>query len=317
MNKTEKLIIIGSGPAGLTAGIYAARAHLNPVIIEGKKPGGQLMGTSYVENWPGEKKILGPTLMMNMKAHAEHFGCTFVSEDVVKVDFSHKPFKLWTHKDKEFHAQSVIIATGATPKRLGVPGEERYWGKGVTSCAVCDGAFYVDKKVIIVGGGDTAMEDAAFMTKFTKDITVVHIGDKLTASAAMQEKVLRNPDIKIIYNSTVTAINGNDTTVESAVITHQQTKEEKEVPVDGIFVAIGLNPQTTLFKGQLDLTPYGFMKITNHTNTSVQGVFAAGDVSDDRYRQAITSAGAGCMAALDAERYLASREIVPHTPSFM
>lgn len=302
---THKLIIIGSGPAGLTAGVYASRANLKPLIFEGKQPGGQLTGTSYVENWPGQKSIMGTELMMQMRDHAKHFGCTFIGEEIVKVDFSQRPFTLWTHKNKEFRAEAIIIATGASPKKMGIPGEQEYWGKGVTTCAVCDGAFYPNKKVIIVGGGDTAMEDAHFMTKFTNDITIVHILDKLTASHAMQQYVVNNPNIKIIYNSTISTITGNGSHVTSATITNQQTKQTQEVPVDGIFVAIGLNPNTVPFKGQLDLTSYGYVKVHNHTRTSVEGIFVAGDVADERYRQAITSAGAGCMAALDAERYLA------------
>src|SRR5581483_5690844 len=188
------------GPAGLTAGIYASCANLNPLIIEGKNPGGQLMRTSHDENWPGNKSILGHTLMGNIKDHAKHFGCRFVSHEIVKVDFSKRPFTLWTNRDKEFKAEAVIIATGASPNKLNVPGESEYWGKGVTTCAVCDGAFYPDKNVVIIGGGDTAMEDAHFMTKFTKKITIIQIQDTLTASYAMQKKVLDNPDINIIYN---------------------------------------------------------------------------------------------------------------------
>lgn len=303
----HKLIIIGSGPAGLTAGIYAARANLQPLIFEGKQPGGQLTSTSYVENWPGQKSILGTDLMMQMRDHAKHFGCTLVSQEIVKVDFSQRPFTLWTHKNKEFKAEALIIATGASPKKLGIPGEQEYWGKGVTTCAVCDGAFYKDKKVIIIGGGDTAMEDAHFMTKFTNDITVVHILDAFTASHAMQQHVLHNPKIKIIYNSTVTAVQGDGNHVIGATITNQKTKDSYEVPVDGIFIAVGLNPNTKPFEGQLALTPYKYIKVHDHTKTSVEGIFVAGDVSDDRYRQAITSAGIGCMAALDAERFLANQ----------
>lgn len=299
------LIIIGSGPAGLTAGIYAGRAELKPLIIEGKQPGGQLMGTSHVENWPGTLSILGPDLMSNMKTHAQEVGCTFSSATIVKVDFSQRPFTLWTHKNKELKAHTIIIATGATPNRLGCPGEEEYWGKGITTCAVCDGAFYKEKKIIIVGGGDTAMEDASFMTKFSNDITIVHIKDKLTASKAMQDKVLNNPAIKIIYNSTIAEIKGNGERVTHALITNQQNNTTQTVEVDGIFVAIGLRPQTEIFKDQLTLDQWGYMKVTSHTNTSIEGIFAAGDVADFRYRQAITSAGVGCMAALDAERYLA------------
>lgn len=301
----HKLIIIGSGPAGLTAGIYAGRANLNPLIIDGTMPGGQLMGTSYVENWPGEKSILGPTLMQKMRDHAEHFGSIFLSEEIVKVDFSKKPFTLWTHRNKELKAHAIIIATGTTPKKLQIPGEDEYWSKGVTTCAVCDGAFYPNKKVLIVGGGDTAMEDASFMTKFTDKITIVHILDKLTASHAMQQRVLNNPKITIIYNSTITAIKGNGSHVTNALIANQKTHEEQSLEVDGIFVAIGLKPMTIPFAGQLALNSYGYLQVTDSTKTSIEGIFAAGDVFDDRYKQAVTAAGSGCRAALDAERYLA------------
>ncbi len=301
--KLENLIIIGAGPAGLTAAIYASRAGLKPLIIEGPNPGGQLMGTTFVENWPGNKSILGPDLMHNMREHAEHFGTKFLSEEVKSVDFQGTPFIIKTTKNT-LQAQSIIIATGATPKRLGVPGEDQYWGKGVTTCAVCDGAFYKDKPVIIVGGGDTAMEDASFMTNFTDKITIVHIRDKLTASAAMQERVLNNPAITIIYNSTIHAIEGNGEHIAKAIITDQLTKKSHEMPVSAIFVAIGLKPNTDIFKGQLALNNYGYIEVKDHTKTSVPGVFVAGDVADYRYRQAITSAGSGCMTALDAERYL-------------
>ncbi|MCA9769790.1 thioredoxin-disulfide reductase [Candidatus Dependentiae bacterium] len=303
-NTVEKLVIIGSGPAGLTASVYAARANLNPVVIEGTAPGGQLMGTTAVENWPGEKSIMGPKLMMQMREHAQHFGTRFVAGNITKVDFTQKPFTLWTSKDKELKAESVIIATGAEPKRLGCLGENEYWGKGVTTCAVCDGAFYPDKEVVIVGGGDTAMEDASFMTKFTNKITIIHILDKLTASHAMQERVINNPNIKIIYNSIVSEIHGNGSKANKIIITNQNTGEKTEKIVDAVFIAIGLRPNTQVFKGQIQLNDYGYLLVKNHTHTSIEGVFAAGDVHDDRYRQAITSAGAGCMAALDVERYL-------------
>lgn len=300
----HKLIIIGSGPAGLTAAIYAARANLNPIIIDGKEPGGQLMKTSYVENWPGEKSILGPTLMMNMRSHAQHFGTQFIDGMVTNVDFSQKPFKLTLDNKKELLAHSIIIATGATPKTLSIPGEKEYWGKGVTTCAVCDGAFYQDKETIVIGGGDTAMEDASFLKKFTKKITIVHILDALTASHAMQQRVLNDPDIKIIYNSTVTEFLGNQNHLEKAVITNQTTGQTTIVPADGAFIAIGLNPNSHPFKQHLTCKPTGFIEVHNNVFTSVEGVFAAGDIHDYRYRQAITSAGAGCMAALEAEHYL-------------
>lgn len=301
---THQLIIIGSGPAGLTAAIYAARSNLKPLVIEGITPGGQLMGTSYVENWPGEKKILGPELMIKMQEQAKALGTSFISETVTRVDFSQKPFSIWTNRNTELKAHAVIIATGAVPNKLGVPGESEYWGKGVTTCAVCDGAFYPNKKVLVIGGGDTAMEDASFLKKFTNDITVVHILDTFTASHAMQERVLNDPTITKIYNSTVTAIRGDGERATHATILNKKTGESHEIAMDGMFIAIGLKPSTDAFKGQLAMTKGNYIQVENETITSVPGVFAAGDVSDYRYRQAITSAGSGCKAALDAERYL-------------
>lgn len=301
----EKLIILGAGPAGLTAGIYAARADLQPLILEGHKPGGQLTGTSYVENWPGEKKILGIELMMKMRAHAESLGCKFLSDSAVKLNLKQKPFQVFTERQKTLETQSLIVATGATPKKLGCKGEEELWGKGVTTCAVCDGALYKNRPVVIVGGGDTAMEDAAFMTKFTDDITVVHILDQLTASKAMQKKVINDSRINIIYNSTIKEIKGSDH-VNAVIIENQKTKELSELKTDAVFIAIGLIPQTSFIQEELSLDKWGYIKVTDHTKTSVNGVFAAGDVVDFKYRQAITSAGTGCMAALDAERYLSS-----------
>lgn len=297
-------LIIGSGPAGLTAAVYTSRAFLKPMVIEGKNPGGQLMGTTAVENWPGEKSIFGPQLMMNMKEHAQHFGTQFLSREIVRVDFSKRPFSVFTHKDEELLTHSVIIATGASPNRLGCPGEDDYWGKGVTTCAVCDGAFYPGKKVVIVGGGDTAMEDASFMTKYTSDITIVHILDKFTASPAMQERILSNPTIKIIYSSTVTAIKGDGSHVTNIEISNQVTGQTYSIDTDVVFLAIGQKPNTGIFKGQLELDKMGYISLNNTTHTSVEGVFVAGDVADYRYKQAITSAGSGCMAALDTQRYL-------------
>jgi len=304
----EKLVIIGSGPAGLTAGMYGSRAELAPLLIEGANPGGQLMYTTAVENWPGNISIMGPELMMNMKEHAKHFGTRFLSDEVTAVDFSKRPFTLTTRDGTTIKAESVIVATGAKPKRLKVPGEDTYWGKGVTTCAVCDGAFYPDKNVVIVGGGDTAMEDASFMTKFTNKITVVHILDKLTASPPMQQRILKNPDINVIYSSTVTEIKGDGQKPTSVVITNQKTNEQIELPADAVFIAIGYTPNTAIFKGQLAMDDWGYLKVTDNTKTSVEGVFSAGDVADYRYRQAITSSGSGCMAALDAERWLAQQE---------
>ena len=306
MQNHYKLIIIGSGPAGLTAALYAARAHLAPLVIEGKKPGGQLMSTSYVENWPGDMRVLGPELMKRMKDHALHFGAQFLDQQATAVEFSKKPFSITTHRKITVTASSVIIATGAEPKRLGCPGEDTYLAKGVSTCAVCDGAFFKDKKVVVVGGGDSAMESAAFLTNFTNYITIIHILDKLTASAAMQECVLAHPAIKIIYNSTVTQIHGDTAKVTGITIQNQQTKQAQEMPMDAVFIAVGLTPNTELFKGQLELQQNGYLKLYDHTKTSVKGIFSAGDVADYRYRQAVTAAGSGCMASLDAEKYLAS-----------
>ncbi len=304
MTTPKKLIIVGSGPAGLTAAIYAARANLQPIIIEGTNPGGQLMYTSLVENWPGEKSIMGPALMMKMREQAQSLGTTFISETVSQVDFKNKPFTIITDRNTMLQAHAVIIATGANPKRLNIPGEAEYWGKGVTTCAVCDGAFYKDKKVVVVGGGDTAMEDASFLRKFTDDITIIQITDKLSASFAMQQRVIKDPDISIIYNSAVTAFKGNGSHVQSLVITNKLTGKTSELMADGVFTAIGLSPNTQAFKGHIDLDEWGYIKARNETKTSVDGVFVAGDAHDFRYRQAITAAGSGCMASLDAEHYL-------------
>jgi len=306
-NKVEKLVIIGSGPAGLTAAIYAARAELSPVIIDGNEPGGQLMGTTAIENWPGEKSILGPSLMLNMREHAKHFGTRFVSATVTDIDTSQRPFLITTDKEKTVQAHTIIVSTGASPKKLGCPGEKEYWGKGITTCAICDGAFYRDKKVIVLGGGDTAMESASFLYKFTKDITVIHIGDKLSASVSMQKRVLDNPDIKIIYNSTITTFRGDNDHLTEVDVVNQQTQEKTVMKTDGVFISIGQKPNTSFLQGKVDLTDYGYIMIRGHkghTKTSVEGIFAAGDVADPYYRQAITSAGTGCMAALDAEHYL-------------
>lgn len=304
LTKHNTLIIIGSGPAGLTAGIYAARARLNPLIIQGKKPGGQLMGTSYVNNWPGNINILGPDLMTNIQNHAVQAGCELLPETVIKTDLSKKPFTLWTHRGKELTSDALIIATGSVHRSLNCPGEAEYWGKGVTTCAVCDAALYPEKPVVIVGGGDTAMEYMIALSKYTTNITLIHILDHLTASATLQQKLSNYPYVNIIYNSTVTEIKGNDGHVTSVVIMNQITHEQKQLVTDGVFLAIGLNPNTSMVKDQLELDPLGYIKVTDHTHTSIKGVFAAGDVVDPRYRQAITSAGSGCMAALDAERYL-------------
>lgn len=305
----HNLIIIGSGPAGLTAAIYAARAFLNPLLIEGKKPGGQLMGTTAIENWPGHKSIMGPELMFLKREHAEHFGTTFLSGTVERVDFTKRPFTISTKK-QDLLAHAVIIATGASANTLGCPGEQEYWGRGVSTCAVCDGAFYRDKAVVIVGGGDTAMEHASFMSKITDNVTVIHILPKLTASPSMQQRVLNKPTIKIIYSTTVCAIEGNGSQVTSVVLTNTLTGTNTLLSADVVFLAIGQKPNTAAFSGQLELNQAGYITLTKGTQTSQPGIFAAGDVADSHYRQAIVSAGAGCMAALDAQRYLEKEGIL-------
>jgi len=302
------LTIIGSGPAGLSAAIYASRANLEPLVIEGKEPGGQLMSTSYIENWPGNEKILGPELMSNLKKHAKSFGTEFLAQSVVKVNLLEKPFIINTDNKHEIKSRAIIIATGANPKKLGCKGEDEYWGKGVSSCAVCDGALFKDKEIVIVGGGDSAMENASFMKNFTNKITIIHILPELTASYSMQKKIINDPKIKIIYNSSVCEIKGNSHQVSSISIMNYKTQTISELQTNAVFIAIGLIPSTKLFKDQLELTEYGHIILKNNTETSIKGVFAAGDVADAKYRQAITSAGSGCAASLDAERYLKNLE---------
>ena len=305
-NQVHELIIIGAAPAGLTAAIYAARARLNPLVISGPKPGGQLMGTTYIENWPGMPSILGPELMANLRQHAAHFGTTFLDETVTKVDFSQRPFTLWTQHETRLQAASVIVATGANARSLNCPGENEYWGKGVTTCAVCDGAFYHNVPVVIVGGGDTGMESALFMTKFTDQITLVQNQAQLTASKIMQERVLKQPQIKLLYQHTVTKIIGDGQHVTGIELQDQVTHQHQTLPTQAVFIAIGFQPNTQLFQGQLAVDQWGYLQTTAEVFTSVPGVFAAGDAVDFKYRQAITAAGTGCMAALAAERFLSA-----------
>jgi len=277
---------------------------LKPLVLDGKKPGGQLMSTTAVENWPGNISIMGPELMLNMREHAKHFGAEYLEQTVTKVDFTVHPFLIWTDGDVQLEADTVIVATGASPNKLGCPGEEEYWGRGVASCAVCDAAFFKDRKVLVVGGGDVAMENASFLSKFASEITVVHILDELTASKPLQKRVLDDSKITVIYGSTVSEIKGDGTMVTGVVVTEQNSGQTREIPVDGVFVSIGMRPNTQPFEGQLELGKGGYLVVPDHTKTSVDGVFAAGDVHDYRYRQAITSSGSGCMAAMDAEAYL-------------
>lgn len=306
---TENLIIIGSGPAGYTAAIYAARAELKPVMFEGQstggQPGGQLMLTTDVENFPGfPEGIQGPELMEQMKKQAVRFGTTIVSKDVTFVDFSVKPFIVRTGEE-EYFANSVIVTTGAQAKWLGVPGEQTYQGRGVSACATCDGFFFKEKHVVVVGGGDAAMEEANFLTRFASKLTLLVRSDALRASKIMQDRVKANPKIEILWNTEVAEVVGNTSKMTGLTLKNNKTGEMTNMQADGLFVAIGHKPNTEIFAGQLELDPVGYIVTKDHSSaTSVEGVFAGGDVADHVYRQAISAAGTGCMAALDAERYL-------------
>lgn len=302
-NNLEKLIIIGSGPAGLTAAIYAARGSLNPLVIVGREAGGQLMLTTDVEDFPGfEAGIQGPDLMGKLRKQAERFSTRFINEDVTAVDFSKKPLTVKT-ETQALSAQAVIVATGASAMWLGLSSEQRLIGKGVSSCAVCDGFFFRDKNVAVVGGGDTAMREAAYLSKLCQKVTVIHRRDSLKAQVALQDLVKSKNNIDIILNSVVEEILGQDK-VTGMKLKNTQNGQISQLEVDGVFVAIGHKPNTNFLKGQIDLDEKGYAILKNNTHTSVAGVFVAGDVGDFRYRQAVTAAGMGCKAAMDAEEYL-------------
>ena len=301
--KTEKLVIIGSGPAGLTAAIYGCRAELQPLVYMGTKYGGQLMLTSEVENFPGfPDPVLGPDLISRMKAQAERLGARLVQDDVVRVDFKAYPFEIYTSSGVT-KALSVIIATGANPRRLNLKSEMRLMGKGVSNCAVCDGFFFRGKKVAVVGGGDTAMEEATFLSKFATSVQVIHRRDELRASAALRKEAFANPKITFVWDSVVVDVLGEGR-VQGVKVRNLKTGKEGEMQVDGLFVAIGHDPSTEIFRGQLELDPKGYLSLRNGTESSVPGVFVAGDVHDFRYRQAITAAADGCKALLDAEKFV-------------
>ena len=299
------VIIIGSGPAGLTAALYTARAALHPLMIEGRAAGGQLMLTTDVENYPGfPDGVLGPALMADMRKQAERFGATFVSQDVDEVDLtSGPPFTVRVGGDT-YRSRSIIISTGAKARWLDLPNEQRLIGKGVSSCATCDGFFFRDLKLVVVGGGDSAMEEATFLTKFADSVTIVHRRDKLRASQVMQDRAFNNDKIDFVWNAVVTDVRGDDK-VTAVELTDTVTGERRDLPTDGLFVAIGHDPETRLFTGQLELDDQGYILADEpSTRTSVRGVFAAGDVVDHTYRQAVTAAGMGCKAAIDAEHWL-------------
>jgi thioredoxin reductase (NADPH) len=298
-----RVLIIGSGPAGLTAAIYAARADLEPLVIAGFIPGGQLMITSEVENFPGfPEGIDGPALMANMRAQAERFGARLVDVDVESVDFSDRPFKV-TAGGTRYTADSVIVATGASAIWLELENETRLRGRGVSACATCDGFFFRDKRIAVVGGGDSALEEALFLTKFGSEVVIIHRRDEFRGSRIMQNRAKSHPKISIEWNTRVTDVLGEEK-VEGLELTDTQTGETREMPVDGLFIAIGHKPNTEVFKACLDVDDKDYLAVTDHTRSNVEGVFVAGDVHDHRYRQAVTAAGDGCRAAIDAERWL-------------
>ena len=308
----HKIAIIGSGPAGLTAALYAARANLHPIVFEGIQPGGQLTITTEVENYPGfAKGIMGPDLMEIFREQAQKFGAKSVYKNITKVDFSRRPFKLGS-EEEEHTAEAVIVATGASAKLLDLPSEKEYMGYGVSACATCDGFFFKNQEVIVVGGGDTAIEEATFLTKFASKVTIIHRRNELRASKIMQDRAVKNPKIAFVWDSVVSEVLGKSDNGKKCLtgvkLKNVKTGVESTLRTDGLFVGIGHRPNTDLFKGQLDMNSVGYLVTKEHsTQTNIPGVFAAGDVADSVYRQAVTAAGTGCMAAIDAERFLESQ----------
>jgi thioredoxin reductase (NADPH) len=310
MDDLREVIVIGGGPAGYTAALYSARANLRPLVIEGFQWGGQLMITSDVENYPGYPDgVLGPEMMQEFRYQAERFGAEFLTDNVTRVDFSERPFRVWVGDD-EYRAEAVIVATGATARQLGLESERSLQGRGVTYCATCDGAFYRDQDVVVVGGGDSAMEEATFLTKFASKVTLIHRRDEFRASQIMIDRARANEKVELLTPYVVEEVlAGDDGKMRAVVLRNADSDETRELPASGLFVAIGHDPTTALFLDQLDHDDAGYLVTRpGTTETNVPGVFAAGDVQDHTYRQAVTAAGSGCMAALDAERFLAARE---------
>jgi len=309
-SRHTRVLIIGSGPAGYTAAVYSARAMLNPVLIQGMQPGGQLTITTEVENWPGDTTVQGPELMVRMEHHAREMGAEVITDIVTRLDLSARPFTAETDSGTRWTADAVILATGAQAKWLGIPTEEKFKGFGVSACATCDGFFYRNREVVVIGGGNTAVEEALFLTNFATKVTVIHRRDSFRAEKIMQDRLFKHPKIEVIWNSTVEEILGTEAPlgVTGVRVKNVQTGAEHVVPCDGFFVAIGHAPASELVKDQLELHAGGYVKVEpGSTRTSIPGVFAAGDLTDHIYRQAVTSAGMGCMAALDAERWLAEQ----------
>ncbi len=308
MSEIRKVIIIGTGPAGYTAALYTARANLKPLVFAGPEPGGQLTLTTLVENYPGfAEGIMGPELMDQMKRQCEHFGAEIIHDAVTRVDFKKRPFEVFVG-DQKYAAETIIISTGASAKWLGLESERQLRGHGVSSCATCDGAFFRNQELIVVGGGDVAMEDSTFLTKFASKVTIVHRRDSLRASKIMQERAFKNPKISFIWDSVVEEIHdASKKTVTGVTLRNVKTNERTPMRCDGVFIAIGHQPNTEIFKSQIDLDEQGYVETKHRTMTNIEGVFAAGDVVDHYYRQAVTAAGMGCMAAMDVEKYLEAK----------
>lgn len=306
-----KVLIIGSGPAGYTAGVYASRAMLNPILVQGIEPGGQLTTTTEVENWPGDTEVQGPDLMVRMEAHAKAMGCEIIGDIITDLDLSKRPFAATGDSGTVYTADAVILATGARAKWLGLPSEEKFKGFGVSACATCDGFFYRGQEIVVIGGGNTAVEEALFLTNFASKVTLIHRRDELRAEKILQDRLFKNPKIEPLWHHQLDEVIGTDSPlgVEGVKVKNVQTGEVTEIPCKGVFVAIGHAPANELVKDVLDLHNGGYVQTKpGSTETSVPGVFAAGDLTDHVYRQAVTSAGMGCMAALDAERFLAEQD---------